>query len=106
VQVEKAEAKRLHQEMLVKLEKEELAFVDANDTPSSNPLFAKVEADIAAVKRLLEEHAHDEALDMSFMQSWEEIFKLMPSKRLQTQAEPSRRGFWSRLWRRAEGSSV
>merc|ERR1719498_586194 len=50
VQSEKAEAERIHQELVERLQKEEATFVEANDSPSWNPHFAEVQGRLAALQ--------------------------------------------------------
>jgi len=96
VQCEKVEADSLHRGLLDQLQKEEMVFVAANDSPSRSPRFATVQKDLEACKRLMEEQASSEALNISLMQSWESILKAMPAKK-EPEPEPQRNGFWRRL---------
>jgi len=102
VQREKAEAERMNQELLEKLQKEEAALIDGWCTPALNPLFAKVEDEISALKRRIEERASSDASHMSLMQSWDSLVNVMASKQQLDnvdilEPEPSRRSFWSHL---------
>jgi len=102
VQHESSAANSLHQEQLQHLEKDEADHVAANGDPEQNPVFAQVQTDLAAVKRLLEEQASNDASHSSFMQSWANMWKLLPCRKVAVEADPpqrgTKRGLWGRFW--------
>lgn len=96
VRCEKMEADHLHRGLLDQLQKEEIVFVSANDSPSRSPRFALVQKDLAACKQLIEEQANREVSHTSLMQSWESMLKAMTAKK-EPEPEPQWSGFWRRL---------
>lgn len=102
VHMEKDEAESLNQELLEKLQKEEATFLDANDSPSWNPLFAKTQDELAALRQRVDERARSHASHVALMQSWDSFLKAMASKQHVETAEtpepnPSKRSFWRHL---------
>jgi hypothetical protein len=96
VQTEKENAEKQNTDLLEKRQKEENAFRDANDSPSRNPLYAKVQEEIAALTQRMHEQASAHDSHMSMMQEWDLMLVSVPSKQL-TDSAPKKRTFWSHL---------
>merc|ERR1712039_431317 len=92
---ETATAKLEHTKMLETLEKEQLAFVEGNVQPCF-PQYAKVIADIASTKRLLEEHSLQGSSCDAFAKDWADVLGRMPKREsVQENAEvPQQRTFF------------
>merc|ERR1712139_7545 len=61
-----------------KLQREQIRFVKANDSPQQNPIFAKVIEDIASTERVLEQHKSKSANHAGFLEEWKEVLEEMP----------------------------
>lgn len=113
---EQAEAERIYNEMLQKLEKEEAVFVEVNDSPAWNPQFARVQAELAALKQRCQERNGSYALNLSLIQSWDSLRKSLPSKQpdvaqeeqIAAGVQPQRPKFWHPFsyFTRVPGASV
>lgn len=113
---EQAEAERIYDEMLQKLEKEEAVFVEVNDSPAWNPQFARVQAELAALKQRCQERNGSYALNLSLIQSWDSLRKSLPAKQTDVAQEeqnaadvqPQRPKFWHPFsyFTRIPGASV
>lgn len=96
VQSEKARADSIYSELLEKLQFQEKDFVDANES-QTNPLYAKVKEDLAALNQRLEEQSATDASHMSLMHSWDSMLKSLPSKDEHANPMPAKRTFWRHL---------
>lgn len=100
---ETTKATQVHTDKLLELKREQLRFVNANDSPQRNPIFAKVIEDIASTERLLKEHScHSETYNV-FLEDWKQALALMPTQMPTQTPSPRRSGsswFLSRIFRR------
>lgn len=100
---ETTKATQVHTDKLLELKLEQLRFVNANDSPQRNPIFAKVIEDIASTERLLKEHScHSETYNV-FLEDWKQSLALMPTQMPTQTPSPRRSGsswFLSRIFRR------
>jgi hypothetical protein len=95
---ETTKAIKVHTEKLEDLQQEQMRFVNANDSPQSNPIFAKVIDDLASTQRVLEEHAEQQAAYESLLKDWEQAMRSIPEQREADAApSPRKRTFWSRV---------
>lgn len=91
-----------------KLQEEEARFVRANDTPSKNPIFKRVQAEIEALEAGERARAEEDAAEAAMLRSWEELCGRLPSSRpilalapaLPQEADVHRTKWWGRwqLW--------
>lgn len=79
---ETAKAVQVHTEKLEDLQQEQVRFVNANDSPRHNPLFAKVIEDVGSTKRVLEEHISQSTSYRHFLKDWEDLLGKMPTQEL------------------------
>jgi hypothetical protein len=100
VQHEQLEADCINEELLQKLCKEEATYVEANDSPSWNPGFAKVQDELVCLKQRREDQASSHAAHLSCVQTWNAMIQQLSSRQSLTSkqnvtCEPPRRSFWT-----------
>lgn len=102
---EAAKAIQVHKEKLENLQREQVRFVNANDSPQRNPIYAKVIEDIASTERVLEEHGGHSAPYQELLQGWEEVLEKMPSpKQVTLVAIPQKRTLLDHILGRSRSS--
>lgn len=94
---ETRQASQVHSDKLEELKAEQLRFVNANDSPQRNPIFAKVIQDIASTERLLEEHSGRSDSQKEFLQDWKDAMAVMPAQ-TPLPSNPPKHWLWSRIF--------
>jgi hypothetical protein len=98
---ETAQAIQVHTETLKNLQQEQIRFINANESPQMNPMFAKLIDDIATTQNVLEEHEGQKSAYETFLREWQRALKEMPDCRDECVPNPRKRTFWSRVLGRA-----
>jgi len=97
VDEETTKAIKVHTEKLEDLEAEQMRFVNANDSPQRNPIFAKVIADIGSTTRVLEEHRGQSDAYKELAKNWDEALERMPKQGQPLAATPGKRSLLDRM---------
>lgn len=89
---ETTEAIQVHTEKLEELQREQIRFVNANDSPQRNQIFAKVIEDLTCTERVREEHIEQRASYKGLLKDWEEVLEKIPIRK-QPAPAPRKRTF-------------
>jgi len=110
VEHEMAKSQTINEQRLEQLKREVLVFISANESPATNPAFARAQEDIIATEARLREHQSASCAASDVLRRWDELHAKIPTGVVAVVPQASssesstgaRRSWWSRFWPRGQ----